>query len=221
MSDNASEDGPGGLRSFSGAAGQALTLVCALIALFHLYVAIDPVVSELTRNALHYGMFGFLAAVLYPALGPGWRENRALALLDTIFGLAVAASAVWLLNAESAIYDRGVNLAPMDWLAIAVAILGAVELTRRLTGFIIPALILLSLTYVGWWGQYVGGVFSFPGLSWETVAFRSVYGDDAMFGSIARISSTTSFSSSSSGRSCCGPARGISSSTWPARWRAS
>ena len=64
---------------------------------------------------------------------------------------------------------------------------------RRLTGWIIPTLIILALTYVAWWGQFIGGVFSFPGLSVETVAFRSIYGDDAMFGSIARISSTYVF----------------------------
>jgi TRAP-type uncharacterized transport system fused permease subunit len=36
-------------------------------------------------------------------------------------------------------------------------------------------------------------VFNFPGLSAETVLFRALYGDDAMFGTIARISSTTVF----------------------------
>ena len=54
-------------------------------------------------------------------------------------------------------------------------------------------LIILSLGYVAYWGKFVGGVFSFPGLSAETVAFRSIYGDDAMFGTIARISSTYVF----------------------------
>ena len=54
-------------------------------------------------------------------------------------------------------------------------------------------LLAISLTYVGLWGAWIGGVFSFPGLSWETIFFRAIYGDDAMFGTIARISSTYVF----------------------------
>ena len=54
-------------------------------------------------------------------------------------------------------------------------------------------MIILALTYISWWGQYLGGVFQFRGLSMETVMFRSLYGDDAIFGTIARISSTYVF----------------------------
>jgi TRAP transporter 4TM/12TM fusion protein len=66
-------------------------------------------------------------------------------------------------------------------------------LTRSLTGWVIPILIIVALTYIGWWGSLIGGVFSFPGLSWESIAFRSIFGDDAMFGTIARSSSTCGF----------------------------
>ncbi|MBS1302300.1 TRAP transporter fused permease subunit [Loktanella sp. SALINAS62] len=189
MADDTDE---GALRHFTGTAGHVLTVFCALIALAHLYVAIDPVVSELTRNALHYGVFGLLAFLYYP-LRHNTKASRAGLAIDLSLGVAVAASALWLATAENAIYDRGVNLSVPDWIAIAVAVIGAIELTRRLTGWIIPVLIILALTYVSWWGQFVGGVFRFPGLSIETVAFRSVYGDDAMFGSITRISSTYVF----------------------------
>ena len=43
-------------------------------------------------------------------------------------------------------------------------------------------MIVVALTYVAWWGKYVPGVFRFPGLTWETVLFRSYYGGDGMFG---------------------------------------
>ena len=193
MTDPAADTSDGQQRHFTGLSGTLLTGLCALIALGHLYVALFPIISELQRNAFHFAGFAFLAAVLYPALGARHTGHRALFAVDLVFGLAVAAAAVYLTFAETPIYARGVNLIARDWVAIGVVILGAVELTRRLTGWIIPTLIVLALTYVGWWGQFVGGVFSFPGLSWETVAFRSVYGDDAMFGSIARISSTYVF----------------------------
>jgi TRAP-type uncharacterized transport system fused permease subunit len=71
--------------------------------------------------------------------------------------------------------------------------LGALEFTRRTTGLIIPILIILALTYVGWWGQHISGVFRFGGLSPETILFRSIYGDDGIFGTIASISSSFVF----------------------------
>lgn len=178
-------------RQFSGTSDLILSIVCFLIAVGHLYVAFDPVLSELQRNAYHFAGFAALAAVLYPM----WRgQGRAAPLaLDLVFGLAIAAAAVWLVSAENDIYDRGVKFSTPDWIAAGICVIGAIELTRRLTGFIIPTLIVLALSYVAFWGKFVGGVFAFPGLTVETVAFRSIFGDDAMFGTIARISSTTVF----------------------------
>jgi TRAP transporter 4TM/12TM fusion protein len=180
------------LRRIDGAWAHGLTVFCAAISVAHLYIALYPVVSELTRNAMHFAVFALLACIYYPFAGTA-RDNRRKRIADVILGLAIAGSAIWLATAENAIYDRGVKLSTPDWIAIAVCVGGAIELTRRLTGFIIPVLIILALTYIAWWGQFVGGVFRFPGLSVETVAFRSIYGDDAMFGSIARISSTYVF----------------------------
>ncbi|MBQ0757847.1 MAG: TRAP transporter fused permease subunit, partial [Amphritea sp.] len=57
----------------------------------------------------------------------------------------------------------------------------------------IPCMILVALTYVFWWGQYVDGIFGFPGLSLETLLFRSYFSSEGMFGQIARISWTYVF----------------------------
>ncbi|WP_108262201.1 TRAP transporter permease [Mangrovicoccus ximenensis] len=179
-------------RRFSAPVEAGLAILCVLIALGHVYVAFDPVISEFARNAYHFAGFAFLAAVLKPAVAP-LGPSRFWRIVDFLFGLATAAAAVHLVRAEDAIYARGVKLELYDWLAIAICVYAAIELTRRLTGVIIPILIVLSLSYVLVWGKWIGGVFSFPGLSLETVAFRSVYGDDAMFGAIARISSTYVF----------------------------
>ena len=180
------------LRSFVGLPNTILSVVCCLIAIGHIYVAFDPILSELQRNAFHFAGFAALAAVLYPMWGSP-SSNGLGVTMDLIFGLVVAAAAVWLTFAENAIYDRGVKFALPDWIAAIICIIGAIELTRRVAGWVIPGLIIMALSYVAFWGQFVGGVFAFPGLSLETVAFRSIYGDDAMFGTIARISSTYVF----------------------------
>ena len=179
-------------RAFTGTPQIALSILCFLIAVGHIYVAFDPVISELQRNAYHFAGFAFLAAVLHPIVRGATRSKPALAF-DLTFGVLIAAAAIYLPYAEQGIYDRGVKFITLDWIAAALCVIGAIELTRRLTGFVIPILIIIAVTYVGFWGKYIGGVFSFPGLSWESIAFRSIYGDDAMFGTIARISSTYVF----------------------------
>ncbi|WP_333713805.1 TRAP transporter permease [Yoonia sp.] len=187
------EEQSSGLRTFDRLGETILSIACFLIAVGHLYVAFDPgLLSELQRNAFHFAGFAALAALLYPMWRSGSGKSTPI-YLDFAIGAMVAASAVWLAYAENAIYDRGVKFSTADWVAASICILGAIELTRRVAGLVIPILIILSLTYVSFWGKYIGGVFAFPGLRVETVAFRSIYGDDAMFGTIARISSTYVF----------------------------
>lgn len=180
------------LRTLSNPYNLALSLFCCLFAIAHIYVAFDPIISELERNAFHFAGFAFIAAILYPPMVRA-KNNRTLLVFDVVFGVSVAIAAIYLSLAENAIYDRGVKLIFWDWLAAGLCIAGALELTRRLTGWVIPILVIIALSYVAFWGKLIGGVFSFPGLSLETIAFRSIYGDDAMFGSIARISSTYVF----------------------------
>ena len=95
------EDG-GRLRSFDGLADKTISVICFLIAVGHIYVAFDPVLSELQRNAFHFAGFALLAALLYPM----WRGSSGKAApvaLDFALGIAVAVSAVWLAQAETAI----------------------------------------------------------------------------------------------------------------------
>ncbi len=160
-------------RSFTGLPNACLTALCFLIAVGHIYVAFDPIISEFQRNAYHFAGFAFLAAVLHPVI-KGRTRSKPMLVFDLTLGVLVALSAIYLPYAEQGIYDRDVKFAPLDWVAAIICIVGATELTRRLTGWIIPILIVVALTYVGWWGQLISGVFSFPGLSWESIAFRSI-----------------------------------------------
>lgn len=162
------------------------------ISLLHIYFNIIAVLPTLWQNALHYGGFAILCSLTYPFGGHG-RKNKWLFIVDITIGIVAATSAIYLVAMEDAIYARGVRLAPMEWVAGILLILSALEFTRRTTGFIIPILIILALTYVGWWGAMLDGVFRFSGLTNETILFRSVYGDDGIFGNIARISSTFVF----------------------------
>ena len=114
-------------------------------------------------------------------------------VVDVLFACIVAVAAVYLAWAEDGIYARGVRLSIVDWCAGVVVIVGAIEYARRVSGWIIPCLIVVALAYVAFLGQHVPGIFRFGGLSLGSVMFRSIYGDDALFGTISSISATYVF----------------------------
>jgi TRAP transporter 4TM/12TM fusion protein len=170
--------------------GRLLIVLGVAVSLMHIWFNVVTVLSSLWQNSLHFAGFALMAALVYPLRKqptPLWRG------LDILLGLLAAGSALYLIGMEDAIYARGVRLLPTEWAAGIILILCALEFTRRVAGWFIPVLIIIALSYIGWWGGKISGVFKFAGLSTETILFRSIYGDDALFGTIAGISSSYVF----------------------------
>ncbi len=163
------------------------------IAIFHIWMNTLGTLPTLFQNGFHFAGFALLCGLVIPVSKKPWAQAPLIRALDIGFGILVAAAALYVVNAENAIYDRGVRLTAFDWIAGTICIIGAIEFTRRTTGLIIPCLIVISLAYISWFGAYIPGVFRFAGLQPETLMFRSMYGDDALFGNIAGISSTFVF----------------------------
>lgn len=170
-------------------------LLALFFALFSIANAFYPMVSETERNMIHFMGFVALAVMYYPlwVSRHQWRSKW----LDIALGLAMLLAIAYFMSIENQIYLRQQAQQPMfgplGWLAAVVLLVGTLELTRRTTGMVIPILIVFAISYISWLGPLLPGVFSFSGLSVETVLFRSVYGDDALFGSIASIASTYVF----------------------------
>ena len=182
------------VRSEKSWSGPIVFWVGIGVSLIHLYLNTFGTISELWFSAIHFACFGFLCALVYPMMRTRSRgATLAVSIIDVIIALAVLAAVAGFFIGEDAFYLRGSNFVLSDWIFSILAVLLCLELTRRTTGWIIPTMIVVALTYVSWWGRYVPGVFNFPGLTWETLLFRSFYGDDGMFGLIARISSTYVF----------------------------
>jgi len=167
----------------------AVYWIGAAVAVLHLVMNFTTLFSTQWQATLHFVGLGTLCVLLYPPVrSRGVASSRIWLALDLALGLVVVGATLWVVAAEDAIYARGVNMSEWEQLLAVITILGAVEFTRRTTGWIIPVLILLSLSYVVWWGGLLHNVFRFAGLSGETLLFRSIFGDDALFGSIAQIS---------------------------------
>ncbi len=173
---------------------EKVILVLAVgIALFHIWMNTMGTLPTLFQNGFHFAGFALLCGLVIPISKKPWAQHPAVRAMDICFGILVAIAALYIVNAENAVYDRGVRLIPLDWAMGTICILGAIEFTRRTTGIIIPILIVTALAYISWFGAYIPGVFQFEGLKLETLMFRSMYGDDALFGNIAAISSTFVF----------------------------
>ncbi|MGB0684288.1 MAG: TRAP transporter permease [Magnetovibrionaceae bacterium] len=177
------------VRTEKGAAGRLIFYAAIGIGLWHIYTNTLSTWSELYIASVHFGVFAFVAALIYPMARAGTKAGeRAILIGDFVIGLLALFCAAYIVIAEPLIHERGVELILPDWIIAFLSVAIVIELVRRTTGWLIPILIILSLTYVTVWGTWVGGVFNFPGLTWEILMFRSVFGGDGMFGPIARIS---------------------------------
>jgi len=173
---------------------RVIFVVAVITALSHLYFNTLSTMSELWSSGFHFGLFGLLCALTIPMVRTAGKNTGKLVLaVDVILGLSALACAFYLVGFEDALYARGVNFSTADWVVSIAAVGLVLEFTRRTTGWFIPVLCMVALTYVAFWGQYVDGLFNFPGLSWETVLFRSYIGGQGMLGPIARISWTYVF----------------------------
>lgn len=146
------------------------------------------------QNCIHFAGFGLLAAITTSKVDQRGFDTRFW--LNVLFGLLIAFSALWVAYAENGIYERTLaktglswQFRPIDWFAGIMVVVGAIELTRRLTGLIIPILVVLALSYNLFLGEMMPGAFRAASLPLDDVLFRSLYNDEGMFGIITTISS--------------------------------
>ena len=163
------------------------------LSLAHIWFNTFGILPELIRNAAHFAGFGLLCALIFPLARPRRpASERLIACIDLAIGFILVACVVYILVRERAVSGRSFT-STWDFVVATATILIALEFTRRTTGWIIPTIIVIALTYAGWWGQFLGGSLHFPGLTYETMLQRSIYGEDGMFGTIASISSSFVF----------------------------
>ncbi|WP_163830865.1 TRAP transporter permease [Spartinivicinus ruber] len=166
----------------------AIYCLAIVLSITHIYFNTFSTLSGLWISAIHFAGFGLLCILTVPIVKnvdnsvSGWR------IVDIFLAGIVVMSAAYLILFEDQLYARGVELSQWDWWVSLATIAAALELTRRTMGWFIPVLTLIALSYVVWWGELISGPFHFPGLSLETLLYRSYFSPEGMFGPIARIS---------------------------------
>lgn len=183
----------GDVKSSYGNKGRTvLAWLAAGIAAFHIWANTFGNLSDLWRNSLHLGMLGLLGYILYPT----FRQKKAgpkSYIWGIIPGCLIFMVGLYVILFEGALHARNEEPILWDLVFAGIALVLALELARRTSGYVIPTLAVILLTYVLWWGSHIGGVFSFRGMTLSRVLYRMYFTDEGLFGMITSISSTYVF----------------------------
>lgn len=184
------------LRDIDGSPLRGFVCIFAIVfGIWHVVTNVYLNEPGLWQNAIHFAGFAFLAAVTVP-LNSSQKVTKLTTTLNVAYGLLVAAAALWVAASESSLYERSLAVTGqawqfnlIDWLAGGLLIFAALDLSRRVSGWVIPILIMLSLSYILFLGSHLPGVFRAASLPANDVLFRTLYNDEGMFGILASISS--------------------------------
>ncbi|MEM7653072.1 MAG: TRAP transporter fused permease subunit [Pseudomonadota bacterium] len=187
-------ENPGGFHQLGSLHQKLVFGLAVAVSVIHIYINFIGTFPLVTASAIHFGSLGLLCALTVPMLTMKGKSARWLMFgVDALIGAVAVAACVYIVMNEDAVARRGYRLETGDWVAAIVAILCVLEFTRRTTGWIIPIMSAIALTYITVWGDDIDGVFRFAGMTWETTLQRTIYNDEGIFGIIANISVTVVF----------------------------
>lgn len=188
----------------SGPVGWLIVAAIGSFALWHILTNVLWIEPGKWQNCIHFAGFALLAAYTTASSslsndGSSQDSNRIdfKLIANILFGVAIFVSALWIAYAENGVYERTLAKTGLPWqftwadkIAAFFVLFGVIELTRRLTGWIIPILVVVSLSYILFLGEMLPGTFRAASLPLDDVVFRSLYNDEGMFGIITTISSS-------------------------------
>lgn len=175
----------------------SVAVFAVLFGLWHIATSLFINEQTIWQNAIHFGGFALLASVVHTGFQRQSRSQSAL-IADLVYGLLIVAACIWVASSVDRIYEETLSVTGQswqfnlgDWIAGLFLLFAAIDLSRRVSGWVIPILILLSLAYILFLGEHLPGVFRAASLPLNDVLFRSLYNDEGMFGILALISSSS------------------------------
>lgn len=160
------------------------------ISLFHFAINIWGGISDLWFNSAHFALLASLGFLTYDAAK---HENK-VTVFNLLFAILSLGTFIYMVGFEESLYaDANGQMRLSDLIVASMTIALAIELVRKSTGIIIPALITLCIAYLLFLGQHIDGIFAFAGMNYERFLYRMFYTSEGLFGPIATISSTYVF----------------------------
>ncbi|MFK2823293.1 TRAP transporter permease [Arcobacter sp. YIC-80] len=168
-----------------------ITFVYAIfISLFHFGINIWGGLSDLWFNSAHFALLASLGFLTYEA---SKNENQ-VSILNLIFTILSLSTFIYMMAFEESLYAvANGQMRTSDLIVASMTIVLAIEMVRKSTGYVIPAIIVFCIAYLLFLGQHFEGVFAFGGMTVDRFLYRMFYTNEGLFGPIATISSTYVF----------------------------
>jgi len=162
------------------------------ISIFHFWINIWGGISDLWFNAAHFSLLASLGFLTFRASKHSSKDI--VPIYDIVLAVATLGIVVYMMLFEESLYAVAhSNMRPFDLFFSAFSIFIAIEILRRTTGYIIPAIMITAIGYLLYFGKFLSGVFAFGGMSVERFLYRMYYTGEGLFGPIATISATYVF----------------------------
>ena len=179
------EQEEGAQNRLTGLLGHAAVAVAVAMSLFHLWAAWD-IVPTTTLRYVHVGFAMVLGFALFPAAG---RFRHRVMVWDWAL-IATGIYCIWyLISGGDELQDRYIFPEPMDlvvgWLLIALVL----EVTRRATGWIMPAVAIAFLLYA-FFGNYLSPPWRHQGYDMERLIPHITITLEGIFGTAIDVSAT-------------------------------
>ena len=180
-------------RSLSGVWHTFFYITAVAASLFHIGVNTlgFMVMPAIWRNACHLGFIMVMAFLLYP-----WskkKPDKGMRFDLVLIALSILVTAYILLFQQELHLERNSIPIMRDYIFAAIALVVLLIGTWRSSGYIIPILSILFLSYALFLGKIIPGTFHYRGVSLGRLLYRMYLTDEGIFGTICTISSTYVF----------------------------
>ena len=167
-----------------------VTIVAIAFTLFQLYTAIFGALSPQVQRSVHLSFALILGFTLYP-LRKGKLDSK-INICDIALILAATASSVyWVLFFKDIVYRVG-DITTLDFVMGIIAIITVLEATRRVVGYPVLILAILSLVYCCY-GAFFPSFFQHRGFSLNRIVRHMYLSTEGILGTPIGVVSTFVF----------------------------
>jgi TRAP transporter 4TM/12TM fusion protein len=179
------EEEEGAAHRLPGALGHTITAFAVAMSVFHLYAAYAIVPANILR-AVHVGFVLALSFLSFPIVA---RLRDRLAWWDWLLAAVSAAVIAYIIAGGDALADRATVPTTADIIVGVALILLVLEVVRRASGWIMPAVVVAFLAYA-MFGSYLPPPWTHRGYDISRLVGHMVMTLEGIFGPAVDVSST-------------------------------
>jgi TRAP transporter 4TM/12TM fusion protein len=174
-------------RILKGKAEIAAGALALLLALFQLYTAYAGAFPDLIQRSVHIGLAMVLGFIMYPAVNRSPKDRASFPdLVLAVLGAVVCTYAA--INYDRIVMNPGISNR-VDLIFGVIITLLVLEMTRRILGWILPFIAVLTVVYA-YAGPYLPDAFAHRGFGTEYILETLYMSTSGIWGNVTGVSAT-------------------------------